>query len=127
MLYTVISASGGVYNEWVYKVVGKSTSINLSNFQIYTFGIIFNAWGIVFTGGAFSIGQGYAPLRLPRDGDLFDAKCQIPILRELNLYVESLCHCVTLTRGSGSECSECIFIRARAELVTQSVFSIGIK
>ena len=68
LLYTIISASGGVYNEWLYKVVGKSTSIHLSNLQIYTFGIIFNAWGIVFTGGEFSIGRGHAPLRLHLDG-----------------------------------------------------------
>ena len=94
MFYTVISAAGGVYNEWLYKVVGRSTSMHLPNLQMYSYGIAFNALGIVFTGGTFSIGQGHAPLRLRSDGKMVAHSDQESSSRE------SFCPCTELSRRS---------------------------
>merc|ERR1712032_943717 len=40
-LYTLISATAGVYNEWLIKGPGKDESQHVCNMRIYTIGIIF--------------------------------------------------------------------------------------
>eukprot|EP00929_Paragymnodinium_shiwhaense_P106841 TRINITY_DN7260_c0_g1_i1.p1 TRINITY_DN7260_c0_g1~~TRINITY_DN7260_c0_g1_i1.p1 ORF type:complete len:276 (-),score=44.54 TRINITY_DN7260_c0_g1_i1:543-1370(-) len=40
-LYVVISATAGVYNEWLYKGIDKDESIHVSNIKIYTIGCLF--------------------------------------------------------------------------------------
>jgi len=39
--YVIISATAGVYNEWLYKTVSKDESIHVSNMRIYTIGCLF--------------------------------------------------------------------------------------
>ena len=41
-LYVWVSACAGVYNEWLYKSIGKADSIHVSNVRLYTIGIIAN-------------------------------------------------------------------------------------
>lgn len=41
-LYVWISASAGVYNEWLYKGVGKGDSIHTCNIRLYAIGCVFN-------------------------------------------------------------------------------------
>lgn len=40
--YVWVSASAGVYNEWLYKKIGRAESIHLSNIFLYTIGCVFN-------------------------------------------------------------------------------------
>jgi len=40
-LYVCISASAGVYNEWLYKNMGKADSIHMCNIRIYVTGCLF--------------------------------------------------------------------------------------
>lgn len=39
--YVIISATAGVYNEWLYKTLGKDESIHVCNLRIYTVGCLF--------------------------------------------------------------------------------------
>jgi len=40
-MYVVISATAGVYNEWLYKNLGRKDSIHVCNIRIYTVGSLF--------------------------------------------------------------------------------------
>jgi len=41
-VYVWVSACAGVYNEWLYKFVGKADSIHACNIRLYTIGVLFN-------------------------------------------------------------------------------------
>lgn len=41
-IYVWVSAIAGVYNEWLYKGIGKDESIHLCNIRLYSIGIVFN-------------------------------------------------------------------------------------
>jgi UDP-galactose transporter len=47
ILYIWVSASAGVYNEWLYKYIGKGESIHTANIRLYTIGCIVNLSGFV--------------------------------------------------------------------------------
>jgi len=57
--YVVISATAGVYNEWLYKNLGRDESIHVCNIRIYTIGVLFCLCTHL---GVHSAGGG-APLR----------------------------------------------------------------
>jgi len=42
--YVWISAGAGVYNEWLYKSIGKADSIHVCNIRLYTIGCCFNLY-----------------------------------------------------------------------------------
>lgn len=46
-VYVFISATAGVYNEWLYKVGGSEESIHASNVRLYAIGVCFNFMGFV--------------------------------------------------------------------------------
>jgi len=52
MFYVCISATAGVYNEWLYKSIGADESIHISNIRIYTVGVLFCLSTHLSTGGA---------------------------------------------------------------------------
>merc|ERR1711972_371497 len=51
-LYVCISASAGVYNEWLYKGFCKDDSIHVCNIRLYAIGILFNLAVHASKGGA---------------------------------------------------------------------------
>lgn len=44
-IYVCVSACAGVYNEWIYKGIGKDESIHVSNIRLYAIGMLFNLGG----------------------------------------------------------------------------------
>lgn len=52
-LYVWISASAGVYNEWLYKGIGAKDSLHVCNIKLYTIGCIFNFSAHHMSSGGF--------------------------------------------------------------------------
>merc|ERR1711971_980148 len=64
-VYVWVSASAGIYNEWLYKSVAKDESLHACNIRLYTIGIILNLLGHVLgnsSGGETLLHEGPAGL-----------------------------------------------------------------
>jgi len=63
LLYTVVSACAGVYNEWLYKHIGKDDSIHVCNIRLYVIGCCVNIaahlWNDASLQGIYNLTNGY--------------------------------------------------------------------